>query len=75
MSAEKVAIEILQEITRKAFAITPGLAMFLLMRLHSLFAPLLQWYFDSFVKESHKTKKLRITNKTELPGNEINFYR
>ncbi|WP_226889547.1 SDR family NAD(P)-dependent oxidoreductase [Nostoc sp. MG11] len=69
MKAEKVAIEILQGITSKAFAITPELQMSLLMRLHSLFAPLVQWYFDGLVKKLHKTKKLQITNKTELPVN------
>lgn len=51
MTAEKVASEILQGITRKAFVITPGLEMSLLMRLHSLIAPLLQWYFDSIVRK------------------------
>jgi 3-dehydrosphinganine reductase len=68
MTAEKVAIEILQGITRKAFAITPGLEMSLLMRLHSLFAPLLQWYFDSLVRKTRHNKKLQINN-------EINFYK
>ncbi|MBD2667281.1 oxidoreductase, short chain dehydrogenase/reductase family [Richelia sinica FACHB-800] len=49
MTAEQVAIEILQAIYRKVFVITPGLEMSLLMRLHSLISPLLQWYFDSIV--------------------------
>ncbi|MBW4612362.1 MAG: SDR family oxidoreductase [Desmonostoc vinosum HA7617-LM4] len=56
MTAEKVAIEILQGINRKAFVITPGLEMSLLMRLHSLFAPLLQWYFDRLMRKLHKTR-------------------
>ncbi|HLP87500.1 MAG TPA: SDR family oxidoreductase [Nostocaceae cyanobacterium] len=54
MTAEQVATKILQEITRQAFVITPGLEMTLLMRLHSLFAPLLQWYFDGLVGKLHK---------------------
>lgn len=58
MTAEQVATKILQGITRQAFVITPGLEMTLLMRLHSLFAPLLQWYFDRIVRKWQKTKKL-----------------
>lgn len=52
MTAEQVAQEILQGIRRKAFTITPGLEMSLLMRLHSVVSPILQWYFDGLVKKS-----------------------
>jgi 3-dehydrosphinganine reductase len=59
MTAEQVANEILQGIQRKAFVITPGLEMSLLMRLHSLISPLLQWYFDTIVMKFHNSKKLK----------------
>lgn len=48
-SAEAVAQEIVRGIERKAFLITPGLEMSVLGRLHSLFAPGLNWYFDRIV--------------------------
>ncbi|MEB3224711.1 MAG: SDR family oxidoreductase [Synechococcus sp.] len=48
-SPEEVARTILRGIQRQQFAITPGLEMQLLYRLHSLLAPVLQWYFDRLV--------------------------
>ncbi|MFN6566002.1 SDR family oxidoreductase [Dendronalium sp. ChiSLP03b] len=57
MTAEKVAFDILLGIKRKAFVITPGIEMSLLMRFHSLFAPILQWYFDRIVRRSRHIKE------------------
>ncbi|BAW96918.1 oxidoreductase, short chain dehydrogenase/reductase family [[Synechococcus] sp. NIES-970] len=48
-TAQAVAATILRGIRRQQFVIAPGLEMQLLYRLHSLFAPLLQWYFDQLV--------------------------
>ena len=53
-NAEGVAKVILTGIKRKDFAITPGLEMKLLQILHSLIAPILNWYFDGIVKKVHK---------------------
>lgn len=53
-SAEGVAKVILTGIKRKDFVITPGLEMKLLQILHSLIAPILNWYFDEIVKKVHK---------------------
>ncbi|MEM9927442.1 MAG: SDR family oxidoreductase [Cyanobacteria bacterium P01_D01_bin.50] len=50
-SAEGVAKVILTGIKRKDFVITPGLEMKLLQVLHSLLAPILNWYFDGIVKK------------------------
>lgn len=50
-SAEKVAESIMRGIIQKKFAITPGLEMTLLHKLHSLLAPILNWYFDSIVRK------------------------
>jgi 3-dehydrosphinganine reductase len=46
LTADKVAFDILLGVKRKVFVITPGIEMSLLLRFHSLFAPILQWYFD-----------------------------
>lgn len=46
LSAEHVAKAIVRGIARRQFAITPGLEMTLLNRLHSLIAPLLWRWFD-----------------------------
>ncbi|MBE9041462.1 SDR family oxidoreductase [Oscillatoriales cyanobacterium LEGE 11467] len=43
---EDVAREILRGVLNKSFAITPGLEMSLLQRLHSAIAPGLYWYLD-----------------------------
>ncbi|MBC1241135.1 SDR family oxidoreductase [Nostoc sp. 2RC] len=48
-SAEKVALEIVQGIKKKSFAITPGLEMTFLSRFHSLLAPGINWYMDRIV--------------------------
>lgn len=53
-SAEGVAKVILRGIKRKDFTITPGLDMKLLQVLHSLIAPILNWYFDGIVKKVRK---------------------
>ncbi|MCC5644401.1 SDR family oxidoreductase [Nostoc sp. CHAB 5824] len=57
MTAEKVAFDILLGVKRKLFVITPGREMFLLMRFHSLFAPILQWYCDRIVGRSRNISK------------------
>ncbi len=48
-SPEDVAAVIIKGIKKKTFAIAPGLEMILLHRLHSLMAPVLNWYFDRLV--------------------------
>ncbi len=50
-SPEAVAQEIIRGILTNKFAITPGLEMTLLDRLHSLLRPLLNWYFDGIVQK------------------------
>jgi len=50
-TAEGVVEVILRGIKSKDFAITPGLEMKLLQVLHSLLAPILNWYFDRIVKK------------------------
>lgn len=57
LSAEQVAKAILKSIERNAFEITPGLEMSLLLRLHSLLSPLLQWYFDRIVIKTRSSFK------------------
>ncbi|WP_099238838.1 SDR family oxidoreductase [Synechococcus sp. BDU 130192] len=53
-TAERVAATILRGIQRQQFVITPGLEMQLLYRLHSLLAPVLQWYFDRLVARARQ---------------------
>ena len=48
---EKVAATILKGIEKEKFAITPGMEIALLNRLHSLLAPVLNWYFDGIVRK------------------------
>jgi 3-dehydrosphinganine reductase len=48
-TAEEVARVIIQGINRQSFAITPGWEINYLNRLHSLLAPILNWYFDRIV--------------------------
>lgn len=48
---EKVAAIIMKGIEKEKFAITPGMEITLLNRLHSLLAPLLNWYFDGIVRK------------------------
>ncbi len=50
-SAEKVALEIVQGIKKKSFAITPGLEMTFLSRFHSLLAPGINWYMDRIISK------------------------
>ena len=50
---DAVAQKIVQGIERRQFAITPGLEMSLLARLHSLLGPGLNWYFDRIVARIH----------------------
>ncbi|MBE8966096.1 SDR family oxidoreductase [Nostocales cyanobacterium LEGE 12452] len=57
LTAEKVAFDILLRVKRKVFAITPGIEMSLLLRFHSLLAPILQWYFDRVVWRSGNIKE------------------
>jgi 3-dehydrosphinganine reductase len=51
---EAVARQILQGIENRHTTITPGWEMTLLNRLHSLIAPILNWYFDRIVKQMDK---------------------
>lgn len=51
-SPEDVAYEIVTGIQQQRFAITPGLEMSVLSRLHSPLAPLLNWYFDRVVTQT-----------------------
>jgi 3-dehydrosphinganine reductase len=53
-SAEAVADAILRGVEQKAFAITPGLEMTLLAKLHSAIAPGLHWYCDRLVAKATK---------------------
>jgi 3-dehydrosphinganine reductase len=56
-TAENVAQEIVKGIERKRFAIAPGLEMSMINRLHSLIAPILNWYFDRIVTKIQKSTK------------------
>jgi 3-dehydrosphinganine reductase len=51
---EAVAGQILQGIENRQTTITPGWEMTLLNRLHSLIAPILNWYFDRIVRQIDK---------------------
>ncbi len=51
-SAAGVARAIVRGVERGTFAITPGLEMALLARLHSLLGPSLQWYFDRLATQT-----------------------
>ncbi|MGF1538861.1 MAG: SDR family oxidoreductase [Pleurocapsa sp.] len=46
---EAVARQILQGVENRHFTITPGWEMTILSQLHSLIAPVLNWYFDQIV--------------------------
>ena len=48
---EKVAAIIMKGIEKEKFTITPGMEIMLLNRLHSLLAPVLNWYFDGIVRK------------------------
>ncbi|OKH18910.1 SDR family oxidoreductase [[Limnothrix rosea] IAM M-220] len=48
---DKLAAVILQGVEQNKFAIAPGLELTLLNRLHSLLAPVLNWYFDGIVRK------------------------
>jgi 3-dehydrosphinganine reductase len=50
-TAEAVAEEIIRGVAKGRFAIAPGAELTALNRLHSLIAPLLNWYFDQIVKQ------------------------
>lgn len=52
LSAETVAQEILRGMEKGQFAITPGVEITLLNRLHSMLLPLLNWYEDKLVNKS-----------------------
>jgi 3-dehydrosphinganine reductase len=56
-SAADVARVILQGIQKQQFAITPGLEMGVLARLHSLLGPSLNWYFDRLVAQTPTQKR------------------
>jgi 3-dehydrosphinganine reductase len=49
-----VAQTIVLGIRRGTFTITPGLAMTLLARLHSVVAPGLNWYFDRLAARARR---------------------
>jgi 3-dehydrosphinganine reductase len=53
-SADSVAQTIVLGIRRGTFTITPGLAMTLLARLHSVVAPGLNWYFDRLAARARR---------------------
>lgn len=53
-SAEAVADAILRGVQTRAFAITPGLEMTLLAKLHSAIAPGFHWYCDRLVAKAAK---------------------
>ncbi|MGB3514487.1 MAG: SDR family oxidoreductase [Microcoleaceae cyanobacterium] len=55
-SAEDMAAEILRGMKKQSFAIAPGLEMTLLDKLHSLFAPIIQWYMDLIVVQTLKKR-------------------
>ena len=57
-TAGSVAQTIVRGIEQKTFAIAPGWEMNILHRWHSLFIPLLNWYFDRLVSQvRHKNSK------------------
>lgn len=49
--AEAVAEKIIQGVKKGQFAIAPGTELTMINKLHSLISPLLNWYFDSIVKQ------------------------
>ncbi|MEM9506384.1 MAG: SDR family oxidoreductase [Cyanobacteria bacterium P01_E01_bin.35] len=53
-SAAAVAAEILRGVDQQKFAIAPGTELTILNRWHSLFAPLLNWYFDLIINKTNK---------------------
>ncbi|GFE68663.1 SDR family oxidoreductase [Chroococcus sp. FPU101] len=55
-SAEEVGQAILQGIKRNSFIITPGSEMSILAKIHSLFLPLLNQYFDKTVAKVRANK-------------------
>jgi 3-dehydrosphinganine reductase len=50
-TAKAVAEEIIRGVAQGSFAIAPGIELTVLNRLHSLIAPLLNWYFDRIVAQ------------------------
>ncbi|NER35038.1 MAG: SDR family oxidoreductase [Oscillatoria sp. SIO1A7] len=56
-SAEAVAETIVRGIDKKSFSIAPGLEMTLLDRLHSILAPVLNWYFDRLAASARPSGK------------------
>ncbi|WP_321176409.1 SDR family NAD(P)-dependent oxidoreductase [Limnospira indica] len=64
---EDVAEAIVRGLEKGEFAITPGMEMTLLNRLHSLVSPGLNWYFDRLVakiSKHHRSHGGRIMNKS-----------
>ena len=55
-SPEEMAIEIVQGMKKKTFAIAPGLEMTLLEKLHSLLAPIIHCYMDLIVIQTLKKR-------------------
>jgi 3-dehydrosphinganine reductase len=51
LTAEAVAKEIIKGVEKKHFAIMPGLETMFLGKLHSLLAPVLDWYVDRLVSK------------------------
>lgn len=56
-TADAVALDIVRGMAKNVFVIAPGAEMTLLARLHSLLAPLLNWYFDRVVHQNSSTLK------------------
>lgn len=54
LTAEQVADCVIKGIAKKKFGIAPGFEMKLLMRINSIFAGALYWYFDGVVKKTRK---------------------
>ncbi|MCL2923893.1 MAG: SDR family oxidoreductase [Trichodesmium sp. MAG_R04] len=53
-NAKDIGVRILQGVRKKSFVIAPGLEMNLLDKLHSLLAPVIQWYMDLIVIKTLK---------------------
>jgi 3-dehydrosphinganine reductase len=66
-TAEDVAQIIIQGINRQSFAITPGWEMNYLNKLHSLFTPILNWYFDRIVTSTQRQKLSNQSNNHQTP--------
>lgn len=53
-SADDISSVIMRELQKGRFEIAPGFEMALLLRVHSLMAPVLRWWFDSLTRRVHR---------------------